>query len=120
LEVGEIWELVSLPELIGGRQSIQAMVKKSALCAFASSRWMAAPFSGAMNSKRKLGRKNGVEICGRCRVDRALTLHALRETPRRQDAKTQRRKAAEGARVGEVWRVICSDPQYSGDEIQPL
>jgi len=45
----------------------------------------------------------------------------------REDAKAQRRKAAEGAPVAQgdasevtvrpAWRVICPDPQYSGDEI---
>jgi len=54
-----------------------------------------------------------------------LDAHARYE--KRQDAKAQRRKAAEDAQVAEgndtgVWvplAIICSDPQQ-GDEIQPL
>jgi len=47
---------------------------------------MAAPFHEATILKRRLGRQNGAEHGG---VDRELTLPALRETPRRQGAKTQ-------------------------------
>ena len=82
---------------------------------------MAAAFHGAMNSKCKLGRKNGPK-----RTDTAGSIGPGRSTryEKRQDAKAQRRKAADGAQVAErndsdvtvrpAWRVICSDPQYSG------
>jgi len=57
---------------------------------------MAATFNGAMNSKRQLGRKNETEMDGHGGVDRALRLHAPRETQRRQGAKTQSSRGCAG------------------------